>query len=118
MNPPEPDGFRIEILAETAERPRLIDEEVPTLRRSFKLGQSRETTREVESHARDLGQESDECQAQLREAEDERRSGEIEFIDVVEYLRQRVPSWSHRGRVSIQRFASQGPVSRPARAHK
>ena len=55
VNSPEPDGLRLEELAETTEGPHLTGEEVPTLRRSFKPDQSREKMREVESHTWDLG---------------------------------------------------------------
>jgi chromosome segregation ATPase len=96
VKPPEPDDRRLEEeeRAATMERLRLVEQEVLTLRRS--LCQSRKTTWEVESHAQHLKRELDKYQADLREAEsklqdmkDERRSGEIKFVQVVERLRLR-----------------------------
>jgi len=84
----KPDRRHLEAeLASTTEQLRLIDDEVLNLRRN--PDQSRETTREVESHSRDLGDELDKFQAKLRETEDERRASEIKYVQAVEHLRLR-----------------------------
>ncbi|KAH9957581.1 hypothetical protein BC827DRAFT_649692 [Russula dissimulans] len=66
---------------------RLAGEEFLHVRRNLK--QSRETLREVETHARDVMHELDMCRVKLREGQDARRSLRFELDESAELLRLR-----------------------------
>jgi len=85
VTPTEPDDNSLEReLAETAEKLRITEEKVLTLRRNF--NQSRKAMCDMESQTRDVGHELDKCQARLRESEDERRAMEIQFAERLRLL--------------------------------
>ena len=86
MTTTKPDGNQLEEkLATTAEQLRHFKEEVFVLRRN--LGQSRSLMRSVVRQARDLAHELEQCQADLQESQEKRRTGNLRFVNVTERLR-------------------------------
>ena len=81
VKPKEGDEMRLEELIAAKEQLRLA-EEVRDLRRE--LGQSRESLREAETHARS---ELDACQATMREAQDAQYASEVKFTEATQLLR-------------------------------